>query len=38
MKNYSVNGRAELTINSENIFNKKNYMKGVITVYIYPKK
>lgn len=37
MKNYSVNGRAELTINSENIFNKKNYMKGVITVYI-PKE
>lgn len=37
MKNYSVNGRAELTINSENIFNRKNYMKGVRTVYI-PKE
>jgi hypothetical protein len=37
MKKYSVNGNAELTINSENIFNKKNYMKGVRTVYI-PKE
>ena len=37
MKNYSVNGRAELTIKSENVFKKKNYMKGVRTVYI-PKE
>ena len=37
MKNYSVNGRAELTINSENIFKRNNYMKGVRTVYI-PKE
>jgi Leucine-rich repeat (LRR) protein len=38
MKKYSVNGNAELTINnSENIFNKKNYMKDVRTVYV-PKE
>ena len=37
MKNYSVNGNAELTIKSENVFKKKNYMKGVRTVYI-PKE
>ena len=37
MKKYSVNGNAELTIKSENVFKKKNYMKGVRTVYI-PKE
>ena len=37
MKNYSVNGNAELTIKSENVFKKKNYMKNVKTVYI-PKE
>jgi len=37
MKKYSVNGNAELTIKSENIFKKKNYMKNVKTVYI-PKE
>lgn len=37
MKKYSVNGNAELTIKSENVFKKKNYMKGVKTVYI-PKE
>lgn len=37
MKNYSVNGNAELTIKNENIFKKKNYMKNVKTVYI-PKE
>ena len=34
MNKYKVNGIAELTINSENIFKKKNYMKGVRTVYV----
>ena len=37
MKKYSVNGNAELTINSDKIFKKKNYMKNVKTVYI-PKE
>ena len=37
MKNYSVNGNSELTIKSENVFKKKNYMKNVKTVYI-PKE
>ena len=37
MKNYSVNGNAELTIKSENVFKKKNYMKNIKTVYI-PKE
>ena len=34
MKKYSVNGNAELTIKSENVFKNKNYMKNVKTVYI----
>jgi Leucine-rich repeat (LRR) protein len=37
MKKYSVNGNAELTIKSENVFKKKNYMKNIKTVYI-PKE
>ena len=37
MKNYSVNGNAELTIKNENIFKNKNYMKNDKTVYI-PKE